>query len=174
MFLEDNASGVVVCEFCKVGFTIRHFEGAEKSYATHLVFYVKRSLLELKPKLPNTIVAELNHAITCYENGEFPSGFRCIGIVAERLTQRLFVKRFGEDLAQTVTSWEDRLGRLLDWARRNKDIPGETIVFQLFSLKWLRNQVDHPSSFQIKGEDVRLGLVSTMYLLQTVYSYSLI
>jgi hypothetical protein len=153
---------------------IRHFEGVEKSYATHLIFYVKRSLLELKTKLPDTIVVELNHAITCYENGEFPSGFRSIGIVAERLTQRLFAKRFGEDLAQTVANWEDRLGRLLQWARRNKDIPEETIVFQLFSLKWLRNQVDHPSSFQIKGEDVRLGLVSIMYLLQTVYSYNLI
>jgi hypothetical protein len=34
--------------------------------------------------------------------------------------------------------------------------------------------VDHPSSFQIKGEDVRLGLASMMYLLQTVYSYNLI
>lgn len=173
-FFEDNPSGVVVCEFCKVGFMIRQFEGVEKSYATHLIFYVRRSLLELKTKLPDTIVTELNHAITCYEDGEFPSGFRSIGIVAEGLTQRLFAKRFGEDLARNVTGWEDRLGRLLQWARRNKDIPEEAIVFQLFSLKWLRNQVDHPSSFKIKGEDVRLGLASIMYLLQQAYSYNLV
>jgi hypothetical protein len=174
MLLVDNPSGVVVCEFCKVGFMIRQSEGIEKSYATHLIFYVKRSLLELETKLPDTVVAELNHAITSYENGEFPSSFRSIGIVAERLTQRLFVKKFGEELSSTVTKWEDRLGRLLDCARRSRDAPEETIVFQLFSLKWLRNQVDHPSSFQIKGEDVRLGLASMMYLLQTVYSYNLI
>jgi len=174
VFVGDNDIGMVICELCKGGFSTRYIEGSEKTYATHLTFYVKRSLFELKGKLPSTITAELNSAIENYESGEYSTSFRNIGLAAEWLTERLFIKKFGEELAKETSKWEDRLGRLLDQSRKNKKIPEETLVFQLFSLKWLRNRVDHPSEYKITGEDVRLGLVSIMYLLHRTNSYNLI
>jgi len=174
VFIGDKDTGKVVCEFCKGGFLTLTVEGPEKTHATHLTFYVKHELLRLRENLPDTITAELNSAIENYEKGEYSTSFRNIGLVAEWLTERLFVKKFGDELAKKTTGWEDRLGKLLHVSRINKNIPEETIVFQLFSLKWLRNRVDHPSEYKITGEDVRLGLVSIMYLLHQIYSYSLI
>lgn len=94
--------------------------------------------------------------------------------ISSSLFERLFVKRFGEELTRKTPRWESRLGRLLKVSRENKKIPEETLVYQLFSLKWLRNAVAHPSEYRITGEDVRLGLVSIMYLLQQTNSYNLI
>lgn len=174
VFIGDADTKRVVCEFCRGGFLIRIEEGSEKTYATHLTFYIKRTLLELREKLPETVRAELNSAMENYENGRHSTSFRNIGLVAEWLTERLFVKKFGKERAEETPRWEGRLGRLLDLSRRNKKIPEETLVFQLFSLKWLRNRVDHPSEYEITGEDVRLGLISIMYLLHQIYSYNLI
>jgi len=174
VFVDDNDIGMVICELCKGGFSTRYFEGSEKSYATHLAFYVKRSLFELKGRFPTMITAEMNLAIENYGDGEFSSSFRSIGLAAEWLTERLFVKKFGDELAKATPRWEDKLGRLLHQSRRNKKIPEETLIFQLFSLKWLRNKVDHPSDYKITGEDVRLGLVSIMYILYQTNLYNLL
>ena len=173
VFIGDKTFGMVVCEFCKGGFLTGSIEGPERTYATHLTFYVKCAFLELKDKLPDTITAELNSGIKNYESGEYSTSFRNISFVAEWLTERLFVKKFGEEFAKETSRWEDRLGKLLDQSRKNKEIP-ETLMFQLFSLKWLRNKAYHPSEYKITGEDVRLGLVSIMYLLHRTNSYNLI
>lgn len=173
VFFGDNATDIVICEFCKGGFSTLHSEGAEKTYATHLTFYVKRSLSELKEKLPERIAAELDTAIENYEIGRFRASFGSIGFVAEWLTNELFVKRFGE-MQEKRTSWENKLGMLLDWSRKNRKIPEEALVHLLFSLKWFRNMADHPSVYEISGEDVRLGLASIAYLLQQTCKSGLI
>jgi len=174
VFIGDARTDIVVCEFCKGGFLTRLMEGSEKTHATHLAFYIKHTLLEMREKLPQTIRNDLDSAIENYENGRYSTSFRNIGLVAERLTERLFVKKFGNEQAKETRRWEGRLGRLLDLSRRNKKIPEETLVFQLFSLKWLRNRVDHPSEYEITGEDVRLGLVSLLYILHQIHSHDLI
>jgi hypothetical protein len=174
VFIGDKDTGIVVCELCKGGFLTLGIEGPESTYATHLTFYVKNAFLKLKEKLPDIIAVELNSAIENYENGKYSASFRSIGFVAEWLTERLFVKKFGEELAKETSKWEDRLGRLLDQSRKNKKTPEEPWVFQLFSLKWLRNKVDHPSEYQVTGEDIRLGLVSIIYLLYQTNLHNLI
>jgi len=174
VFVGDLDTGKVVCQFCKGGFYILIAEGREKTYVTHLTFYIKRTLLKLGERLPETIRADLDSAMENYENGRYSTSFRNIGLVAEWLTERLFIKKFGKELAKETLRWENRLGKLLRQSRRNKKIPEETLVFQLFSLKWLRNRVDHPSEYEITGEDVRLGLISIMYLLHQIYLYNLI
>ena len=174
VFIGDEDSGILVCEFCKGGFLTLTVEGSEKTHATHLAFYVKNAFLKLSEVLPDTITAELNSAMENYEKGVYSTSLRNIGLVAEWLTERLFVKRFGEKLTKETPRWESRLGRLLKVSRENNKIPEETLVYQLFSLKWLRNTVAHPSEYRITGEDVRLGLVSIMYLLQQTNSYNLI
>jgi len=174
VFIGDADTKRVVCEFCRGGFLTLTVEGSEKTHATHLTFYIKRTLLGLREKLPETIRDDLDSAIENFENGRYSTSFRNIGLVAEWLTERLFVKKFGKEQAKETPRWEGRLGRLLDLSRKNKKIPEETLVFQLFSLKWLRNRVDHPSEYEITGEDVRLGLVSIMYLLHQIYTYTLI
>jgi hypothetical protein len=174
VFVGDRDTGIVICELCRGGFYTRFIEGPEKTHATHLVFYIKRTLPEVRDKLPETIRAELHSAIENYEKGRYSTSFRNVCLVAEWLTERLFVKKFGKELAKETPRWENRLGKLLDQSRRNKRIPEETIIFQLFSLKWLRNRVDHPSEYKITGEDVRLGLISIMYILHQIYSYNLI
>jgi len=165
VFIKDVDTGIVVCEFCKGGFSTHIVEGSEKTHATHLLYYVRHEFLALREKFPDIITGELNSAIENYESGEYSTSFRNIGFVAEWLTERLFVKKFGEELAKETPKWEDRLGRLWDQSKKNKKIPEETLVFQLLSLKWLRNKVAHPSEYKIIGEDVRLGLVSIIYLL---------
>ena len=174
VFIGDTDTGIVVCELCKGGFYTLIEEGSEKTHATHLTFYIKRTLLELREKLPEAIRADLDSAMENYENGRCSTSFRNIGLVAEWLTERLFINKFGKGLAKEIPRWEDRLGRLLHQSRRNKKIPEETLIFQLFSLKWLRNRVGHPSEYKITGEDVRLGLISIMYILHQIYSYNLI
>ena len=174
VFIGDFDTEKVVCEFCKGGFYTLIAEGPEKTHATHLTFYIKRTLLELREKLPETMRKELESGIENYEKGRYSTSFRNIGLVAEWLTERLFVKKFGKELARDTSRWENRLGKLLDQSRRTKKIPEETIIFQLFSLKWLRNSVDHPSEYKITGEDVRLGLISIIYSLNQTYSYNLI
>jgi len=174
VFVGDKDLEMVICELCKGGFLTLIAEGRGITYATHLTFYVKNTLSRLKEKLPNKITTELNSAIENYENGNYSISFRSIGLVAEWLTQKLFAKKFGKGSAKETIKWEDRLGKLLNQARMNKEIPEETLIFQLFSLKWLRNKVDHPFEYQITGEDVRLGLVSIMYLIYQTNLYRLI
>jgi hypothetical protein len=65
------------------------------------------------------------------------------------------------------------LARALDASRKNKKFPEEPIVHQLFCLKWFRNVVDHPSIYEVTGEDVRLGLAAIVYLLQQSYKSNL-
>lgn len=174
VFIGDTDTGIVVCELCKGGFNTFIVEGSEKTHATHLTFYIKRTLLEFREKLPETIRVDLDSAMENYENGRYSTSFRNIGLVAEWLTERLFIKKFGKQLAKETPRWENRLGKLLHQSKRNKKIPEETVIFQLFSLKWLRNRVDHPSEYKTTGEDVRLGLISIMYLFHQTYSYNLI
>ena len=174
VFIGGSYTGILVCELCKGGFYTRIKEGPEKTHVTHLIFYIKHALSELREKLPRTIRTEVDSAIENYENGRYSTSFRDIGLIAEWLTERLFVKKFGKDLAKETPRWENRLGKLLHQSRTNKKIPEETLVFQLFSLKWLRNRVDHPSKYKITGEDVRLGLTSIIYSLNQTYSYNLI
>jgi hypothetical protein len=63
VFIGDRDFGMVVCEFCKGSYSTHIFEGSERTYATHLTFYVKRSLFELKEKLP-----EMMHACMQIKN----------------------------------------------------------------------------------------------------------
>jgi len=174
IFVGDNETEYVICELCKGGFLTFLTEGPKKTYATHLAFYVRNSFLELEEKLPDTIVAELNSAIESYENGEYQASFRSIGFVAEWLTKKVFFKKFGKPSTEGKLSWEDMLGKLLHSARKEKTTPEEALVHQLFSLKWFRNVAGHPSEYEISGEDVRLGLISIVYLAHQVYSYELI
>jgi len=172
VFIGDIDTEWVVCEFCKGGFSTSHFEGSEKTYATHLAAYVKRSFLDLGSKLPQDISAEMNSAIENYENGRYSESFRCIGFVAEWLTEKLFIKKHGEE--EEKTSWEDKMGKLLALSRRSKNSPEEAMIYQLFSLKWFRNKAAHPDKYKINGEDVRLGLISIIYLFHKAYSNNLI
>lgn len=176
VFVGDKAMDIVICELCKGGFSTRIVEGAEKSYVTHLTFYVRSSLLGLKEKLPKKIVDDLDSAVESYESGEFSQSFRSLGLVAEWLTNKLFLKRIEEPepREKEKLSWENKLGRLLDVSRKNKNSPEEAIVYQCFSLKWFRNAADHPSTYEITGDDVRIGLVSIVYLLQQLCVYNLI
>jgi len=174
VFVGDKDFGMVICELCKGGFSTLYLEGKEKTYATHLIFYVKNSLLQLKEKLPDLITTELNSAIENYEDGKYSESFRNIGLVAEWLTKRLFVKKFGELEAEEKLSWESMLGKLLEMARKHKKTPEEALLYQLFSLKWFRNKAFHPSEYKITGEDVRLGLISIVYLFNQTYSYELV
>lgn len=174
VFVGESDFGMTVCEICKGGFLTRAFEDPERTYVAHLAFYVRHAFLELEEKLPSTIAVELDSAMSSYEDSEYSTCFRNIGLVAEWITERLFVKKFGDETANEDFKWENRLGKLLDLARRNKKIPEETIVYQLFSLKWLRNRADHPSEYKITGEDARIGLTSLMYLLHQSYLHNLI
>jgi len=174
VFIKDTDTDLVVCELCKGGFHTLFEEGPTKTYATHLIFYIKRTFAELGEKVPQTIREELDSGIENYENGRYSTSFRNIGLVAEWLTERLSIEKFGEELTKETPRWENRLGRLLNQSRRNKKVPEETLVYQLFSLKWLRNRVDHPSEYEITGEDVRLGLASIMYILHQIHSHNLL
>lgn len=166
--------GMVVCDLCRGGFLTRISEGSEKTYATHLIFYVKRSLFQLKEKLPYLVTEELNIAILNYEDGQYAASFRSIGFVAEWLTERLFVKKFGMLSEKEKLSWAVKLGRLLGQSRKEKKTPKEALLYELFSIKWFRNKADHPSEYKITGEDVRLGLISIIYLFRQVYAHDLI
>lgn len=170
VFVGDNDFGMVVCELCKGGFLTHILGNPEKSYATHLIFYVKRSLFELKEKLPSQITKELNIAIQNYENGQHVAGFRSIGFVAEWLTGRLFDKKIGKLPGTEKLSWEGKLGRLLGQSRKDKKTPQEALIHELYSMKWFRNKADHPSEYKITGEDVRLGLISIVYLIRQIYA----
>lgn len=170
VFVGDNDLGVVVCEFCKGGFLTRMMGSPEKTYATHLIFYVKRSVSELKEKLPGQIIKDLDIAIQNYENGEYVASFRSIGYVAEWLTGRLFDKKIGKLLGKEKLSWDGKLGRLLAQSRKDKKTPQEALIYELYSMKWFRNKADHPSEYKITGEDVRLGLISIVYLIHQIYA----
>lgn len=174
VFLGDNETRIVICEFCKGGFSTRLLEGPEKTHATHLIFYIRRSLSELETKLPKKMTTELNSAIENYEIGEYSASLRSIGFVAEWLTTKLFTRRFGELTTGEKLSWESTLGRLLETSRKDKKTPEEALIYQLFSLKWFRNKADHPSEYEITGEDVRLGLMSIVYLFHQTCSYNLV
>lgn len=137
-------------------------EGAERSYVTHLSFYLKRSLFELTAKLPEEIISEMKSSIENYEAGEYSASFRCIGLVAEFLTNKLFTKSFGESEEKAKPTWDNKLGRLLALARRNENIPQEVLIYQLYSLKWFRNRAVHPVKHKINAEDVRFGLTSIL------------
>jgi len=65
-----------------------------------LTFYVKHAFLKLSADLPGTKTADLNSTIENYEKGEYSTSFRNIGLVAEWLTERLFAKKFGEELTR--------------------------------------------------------------------------
>jgi hypothetical protein len=166
VFLGDTSSVIVVCELCKGGFFVRMLESATKSYAAHFAFYVKHSFLELRSKLTKETFEELLCSIEDYEAGNYSACFRGIGLVAERLTNKLYVEEFGELVEGDKLSWESKLGKLLDVARKTKNSPNEAVVYQLFSLKWFRNNADHPSKYQITAEDARMGLDSIAYLVQ--------
>lgn len=166
VFVGDKDVEIVVCELCKGGFSARIVEGSEKSYVTHLAFYVRRSVLGLKAKVPQKIFGELVSAIESYEQGDFYSSFRNVGLVAEWLTDQLFNRKFGDSTQNVDLSWDGKLGRLLSASRKNENMPEEAMVHLLFSLKWFRNKADHPSTYEITGEDTRLALASITYLLQ--------
>jgi hypothetical protein len=172
VFVGETDLEWVVCEFCKGGFSTFYFEGSEKTYATHLAAYVKRAVLELASRLPQDISAEMNSAIENYENGRHSESLRCIGFVAEWLTEKLFIKKYGEQKEET--SWEAKMGKLLSLSRKSKNSPEEAMLYQLFSLKWFRNKAVHPDRYKINGEDVRLGLISIVYLLHKAYSNNLV
>lgn len=174
VFYEGKSTEIIVCEFCRGGFSTSLVEGSEKSYVTHLTFYLKRSCSELQAKLPERISAELNSAINNYESGDFPSSYRNIGLVAEWLTNGMFTKKYGITDEKAPIRWENKLGKLLSDSKGNEESPEEALLHQLSSLKWFRNTVSHPCAFQLSGEDIRLGLVSIVYTLQQAYKYSLI
>lgn len=166
VLVGDSPLNVVVCELCKGGFSGRILEGATKSYATHFTFYIKHSLLEQKDKLTKEAFDELLFSIENYETGNYSACFRNIGLVAERLTNKLYAEKFEKLTAADKISWENKLGKLLDDARKTCDIPGEAAIYQLFCLKLFRNTADHPSEYKITAEDARLGLASITYLTQ--------
>jgi hypothetical protein len=174
VFAGDKDMGVVVCELCKGGFSTRVLEGGEKSYVTHLTFYVKRSLLGLKEQLPKKMFDELDSAIKNYEVGDFSLSYRNIGLVAEWLTVKMFIKKYGAPHEKNVPRWEDKLGRLLHDSKGNEGNPEEALLYQLSSLKWFRNTASHPCAYEMTGEDVRLGLVSIVYVLQQACKYNLV
>lgn len=174
VFSGDKDMNIVVCELCKGGFLTSILEGREKSYVTHLTFYLKRSLLGLKEKLPREVFDELDSAIKNYELGEFSSSYRNIGLVAEWLTVKMFIKKYGASHEKDAPRWEDKLGKLLHYSKGNEENPEEALLHQLSSLKWFRNIASHPCVFEMTGEDVRLGLVSIIYTLQQVLKYGLI
>jgi hypothetical protein len=157
---------IVVCELCKGGFSGRILESAIKSYASHFTFYVKRSLLEQENKLSKETFDELICSIENYESGDYSACFRGIGLVAERITNKLYAEKFEELTAADKISWENKLIKLLDAARKTCDIPGEAAIYQLSCVKLFRNNADHASEYQITAEDARLGLASIAYLIQ--------
>jgi len=166
VLVGDNTTEIVVCELCKGGFSRRLLEAVEKSYAAHFTFYIRRSFLELKNKLPSELFSELECSLEDYEIGNYNASFRVIGLVAEILTTKLYEHKFGKPTENYRLPWENKLGQLLDTARKTKNTCEEAVIYQLFSLKWFRNSVDHPSEYKITAEDVRLGLSSLAYLLQ--------
>ena len=109
-----------------------------------------------------------------YELGEFSSSYRNIGLVAEWLTVKMFIKKYGASHEKDAPRWEDKLGKLLHYSKGNEENPEEALLHQLSSLKWFRNIASHPCVFEMTGEDVRLGLVSIIYTLQQVLKYGLI
>jgi hypothetical protein len=171
VLIGDNATEWAVCELCKGGFSTRLLEGAERSYVTHLSFYLKRSLFELTAKLPEEIISEMKSAIENYEAGEYSASFRCIGLVAELLTNKLFTKSFGESEEKAKPTWDNKLGRLSALAKRNENTPQEVLIYQLYSLKWFRNRAVHPAEHKMNADDVRFGLTSIIYVLHKTEDY---
>jgi hypothetical protein len=165
VLINDNPSQIIVCELCKGGFSIRIFESAEKSYAAHVAFYVRRSFLELRSSLAEKTFCELISCVDYYEAGDYVACFRAIGLIAEKLTDKIFSEKFGELGTNEKLSWENKLGKLLDTGKKTKNNPYEASIYQLFSLKWFRNTVNHPSEYKITADDARLGLVSIAFLL---------
>jgi hypothetical protein len=175
VYWESKAINIIVCELCKGGFSTSIHEGQEKSYATHLTFYLKHSYPDLKKKMPTKIFDELESAMKNYELGDFCSSYRNIGFIAEWLTNWMFIRKYGAIDEKNPLAWEAKLGRLLHDSKMNEENPEEPLLHQLSSLKWFRNMVSHPfSKFELTGEDIRLGLVSIVYVLQQAYKYSLI
>jgi hypothetical protein len=175
VFSQGKEMNLIVCEFCKGGFISYLLEGQDKSYTTHLTFYLKHSCLELKKKIPEKIFPELESALKNYEIGDFCSSYRNIGFIAEWLTNWMFYRKYGAVDEKNPLAWETKLGKLLHDSKASEKSPEEPVLHQLASLKWYRNTVSHPSyKFELTGEDIRLGLVSILYVLQQAYKYSLI
>lgn len=172
VLVGDKAMDVVVCESCKGGFSGVILEGAAKTYATHFTFYVKRAISEIKDSLSKETFGELQYSIKDFELGNYSACLRTIGLVAERLTNNLYVEKIEKLAEADRMSWENKLGRLLDAARKAGDTSGEAAIYQLFSLRIFRNSADHPSKYAITAEDARLGLASILYLLQWTKSGS--
>ena len=166
VFVGEKALEIVVCELCKGGFTIRKIEDGKKSYATHFAFYVKRSFSELRNLIPNEIFEELQCCIDDFEAGNYKACLKVIGLVAEKLTNRLFTDKFRQSVENDKLTWETKLCKLLDAARKTRDNIEEAVIYQLFSLKLLMSNIDHFSEYNISAEDARLGLASITYLLQ--------
>jgi hypothetical protein len=162
----DSHLDITVCELCKGGFSGFKLESPTKTYATHLLLYVRRSLLEVKDKVSKELFNELICSLENYETGNYSASFRSIGLVAERITNVLYAEKIEKLTDANKIRWEEKLGKLIDSARKTGDVPGEAAIYQLFSLKIFRNNADHPSTYQITAEDGRLGLASISYLIQ--------
>ena len=174
LFIGVRDMGIEVCELCKTGYLTYRIEGFDKTYSTHLIFYAKTKLSLMKENLSQEIVTELNCAISSYEQGQYSTSFRSISFVAEILTERLYSKHISQNKEKKDIRWETRLGQLLSQAQKTEKIPLEPIIYQLFSLKWLRNKVSHPSRYVLTGEDVRFGLISILYALSQTKLLNLI
>lgn len=159
---------LTVCEICRDGYDIALRLGPERSYESHFAFFLKQKIYGVRDLLPDELKAELDHALENFLGGKYSESLRNIGFIAEWLTKKIFVMRFGE----SDISWDNMLGRLRSKAEKEEKTPEEVLTHQLFSLKWLRNKASHPSEYKIGVEDVMLGLVSTIYCLQYIKSYS--
>jgi hypothetical protein len=170
VLLGDNPLDIIVCEFCRAGFMITALEGKSKSFAAHFTFYIKRSIFELKESYSKDTTQEIECCLEDYEAGNYAACIRSIGLLAEHLTNKLFTEKFGKSIEYSKLSWDTKLGKLLDFTRKNQDAPEnneETAIYQLYSLKWFRNKADHPSEYKLTAEDARLALISLDYLIHS-------
>ena len=110
---------------------------------------------------PNTpLYKNSREAIDDFKDREFESCLRKIGIASEALTDMLYSHLFrGEEIRG---KWEGKLNRIY----REKSDVSRYIVTLLFSVKWLRNTLSHPTLYKPTEEETYLALLTFQIALE--------
>lgn len=110
---------------------------------------------------PNTpLYKNSREAIDDFKDREFESCLRKIGIASEALTDMLCSHLFkGEEIRG---KWEGKLNRIY---KEKKDV-SRYIATLLFSVKWLRNTLSHPTLYKPSEGEAYFALLAFQIALE--------
>ena len=110
---------------------------------------------------PNTpLYRNPREAIDDFKDRQFESCLRKIGIASEALTDILYSHLFKEE--EIPSKWEGKLNRIY---KEKRDV-SRYIVTLLFSVKWLRNTLSHPTLYKPSEEEAYLALLAFQIALE--------